>query len=111
MNENENLTCLSEAVRYVPSGRDGRTISPAALVRWIKEGSKLRDGSRLKLKATRMPGGWLTSQAWVREFLDALTADKNGSLVPFPGAEERAAQATARLQARGFSAKSKRKTR
>jgi hypothetical protein len=108
---NENLVGMGEAARFVPSSRPGRTIDPATMIRWITMGAKLRDGGRLKLRATRSPGGWLTSRIWIEEFLAALTADRNGSVAPLPGAEERAAQATARLQARGFSAKSKRKAR
>jgi hypothetical protein len=98
---------VCEAARSVPSSRPGRTVSPGTLIRWIAKGAKLRGGGRLKLKATRSPGGWLTSEAWIQEFLSALTADRAGSVAPAPGAEARAAGAMARMRGRGFQCEPK----
>ena len=86
------------------------TPSRVALQRWAKLGAALRGGGRLKLRAIRSPGGWLTCELWVREFLAVLTENCSGSAVPPPGAEARAAEATARLEARGFAGKSKGKS-
>jgi hypothetical protein len=77
----ESLKTLSVTAQLIPSNRPGSQggICPSTLIRWITRGAKLRAGGRLRLKATRSPGGWLTSEAWIQEFLDALTADRSGS--------------------------------
>lgn len=101
----ETLKTVCVAARSVPSNRPGRSAAPSTLIRWIVTGAKLRDGGRLKLRATRSPGGWLTSEAWIQEFLGALTADRAGDVAPSAGAEMRAEAAMARMAARGFQAK------
>ncbi len=78
----ENSISIHVAARLIPSCRAGKETNAITLSRWIKEGAKLSDGGRLKLRATRTPGGWFTTEAWVKEFLDALTTDRNGSAVP-----------------------------
>jgi hypothetical protein len=100
---NETLKAVCVAAQSVASSRPGRSVCPGTMIRWINKGAKLRGGGRLKLRATRSPGGWLTSEAWIREFLDALTADRAGSVAPPPGAEVRAAEAVARMAGRGFT--------
>jgi hypothetical protein len=52
--------------------------SHAAVTRWIEDGARCRDGSRLKLRAERHPAGWRTTETWVRDFISALTADRTG---------------------------------
>lgn len=51
---------------------------PASLIRQATHGIKLRDGSRLKLRLTRLPGRWVVSEQAIREFVAALTADRTG---------------------------------
>ena len=41
-------------------------------------GVRLSDGRTLKLRAVRRPGGWMSTDAWVDEFIAALTADRTG---------------------------------
>ncbi len=41
-------------------------------------GTALSDGSSLKLRAVRFPAGWRTTDEWVEEFLEAITADRTG---------------------------------
>jgi hypothetical protein len=90
------------AAQRVASNRAGRRhVSPQAIVRWATLGTKLRNGERLKLKAVRSPGGWLTREDWLQEFLDTLTADRSGLTAP-PCAPARAAAAKERLKTKGF---------
>jgi hypothetical protein len=92
---------VSEYLSVSEAGRR-QSVSPSAVTRWILTGAALRDGTRLKLKAIRLPGGFRTTQQWVDEFVEGLTRDRTGVEAPPPGAEMRAAEATARMGARGF---------
>jgi hypothetical protein len=51
----------------------------ATIARWITDGARLRDGTRLPLRATRLPGRWVVEPGAVEEFLAALTADRSGT--------------------------------
>jgi hypothetical protein len=77
-------------------------VSPSATTRWIVAGVMLRDGRRLKLKAIRLPGGYRTTEAWLDEFIGALTADRTGAPVPAELVEERAERSIASLEAQGW---------
>jgi hypothetical protein len=68
---------IAKAARIVPGG----PYHPATLSRWITTGAKLRTGSRLRLRATRTPAGWVTTADDVEDFFAALTADR---LDPLP---------------------------
>lgn len=65
-------------LRGQPVGRDGTAPHIATLTRWILKGARLRDGTRVRLRAIRAPGGWRSCAAWLDEFLDALTRDRLG---------------------------------
>src|SRR5262245_43532573 len=55
-------------------GRGGRErMHPSAILRWVTEGLKMPDGSRLRLRARRVGMKWMTSQEWLDEFLDTYT--------------------------------------
>jgi len=77
-------------------------VSPSAVTRWIITGAALRDGSRLKLKAIRLPGGFRTTQQWVDEFIETLTRDRTGASMPSEVVEERARRAEMALAADGW---------
>jgi hypothetical protein len=49
---------------------------PSAVVRWIQKGTPLSTGTRLRLAATRTPGGWRVRREDLEHFLEALTADR-----------------------------------
>jgi hypothetical protein len=55
---------------------------PNSVNRWILKGTPLRDGSRLRLNATRTPGGWLVEQRDLDSFLALLTTDALGKPAP-----------------------------
>jgi hypothetical protein len=75
---------LGQAIRRLGTGRGGRPIHVATATRWATEGVRLADGSRLRLKALRLPGRWVTTDEWVDEFTEALTADRIGQSAPAP---------------------------
>ena len=74
--------------------------SAAAVTRWIQDGVKLRDGSRLRLRAVRFPAGWRTTEQWVNEFIASLTADKTST--PARANEDSARRANAVAAASGW---------
>jgi hypothetical protein len=53
-------------------------IHPSAVVRWMRRGAILSNGSRLYLRFVRLPGGYRIKPEWLDEFLAALTADRQG---------------------------------
>lgn len=71
---------LSQVTRRFPPSRCGRPVHVATVTRWITEGARLRDGTRLSLRATRLPGRWVVEPEAVEEFLTALTADRSADL-------------------------------
>jgi hypothetical protein len=60
-------------------GRDGKPPHVSTLIRWATRGTRLRDGSRVRLRAVKTPGGWRSSAEWVTQFLDILTRDRLGA--------------------------------
>jgi hypothetical protein len=79
------LTLAAVARRFPPSRR-GRPVHVGTVVRWITEGARLRDGTRLHLLATRLPGRWVVEPAALQEFLDRLTADRAAARTSAPPA-------------------------
>jgi hypothetical protein len=69
---------LSQAAKLIPPSRGGKPTHVATITRLIVQGIGLRDGSRVRLKATRFPGRWMVTQADLDEFVEALTRDRNG---------------------------------
>lgn len=70
---------LVQITKKLPASRGGRPVHVATVTRWILEGARLRDGTRLRLRATRLPGRWVVEKVAVDEFLAALTADRSGT--------------------------------
>jgi hypothetical protein len=75
---------LSEVAKRFPANKTDRPVHVATLTRWVLVGVKLSVGRRLKLRAVRFPGGWRTTDAWVEEFLSAITADRMGDDATLP---------------------------
>lgn len=78
---------------------------PNSITRHIRNGVLLRDGSRLRLRATVTPGGYRITDADVDAFYEALTADRLGESAPAscadsPNKSHRAAAAA--LEASGW---------
>jgi hypothetical protein len=73
---------LSQIARRFPPNKGDKPVHTATLTRWILKGTALSDGSRVKLRAVRFPAGWRTTDEWVDEFHEAITANRfEGTLV------------------------------
>jgi hypothetical protein len=76
---------LSQVARHLSSSREGRPVHTATVTRWVIEGVRASDGSRIKLRAMRFPSGWRTTLEWVDDFIQAITADRTGRPVTVQG--------------------------
>jgi hypothetical protein len=72
---------VAAVARDVPSCRIDGSTHPSTITRWIMRGVRLRDGSRLRLAATRTPAGWLVTDDALDAFLAVLTGDRTGEPV------------------------------
>ncbi len=97
--------------RCLPDLADSISISKAAnlagvsarsIKRWGLDGVALRTGGRVKLRLIRMPSGFRTTEAWLSEFIDALTRDRTGQNTAPAAVEERATRADRVLAASGW---------
>jgi hypothetical protein len=75
---------LGEAARLCPSTRRRKPVHPGTLSRWILKGVPLQSSERLKFSGRRFPGGWATTREALNEFIDGLTADRQGEPVALP---------------------------
>jgi hypothetical protein len=91
---------LGEAGAAYPSA-DGRGVGSHAVTRHITRGVRLKSGQRLQLQALRTPAGWVTTRAWLDEFLTALTLDRTGR-TPKERPSPAAARADSLLRAEGW---------
>jgi hypothetical protein len=93
---------LAQAARVFPHEGDNHP-HPAKITRAIQLGkpSKRRPGERIKLRAIHDGRRFLTTEAWISEYVAALAADR-GAYAPVPGLQMRAQAARARLAAQGF---------
>lgn len=71
MIDQEGKIGLAEAAKLFPTG-DGVHIHPATLTRWIHRGVRLRDGTIVRLEASRIGYRFHTSREAVARFLAAL---------------------------------------
>jgi hypothetical protein len=60
---------LSQAARRFPPFRETKPIAPSTIFRWIAEGVRLPNGSRVRLEAVRLGGRWLTSVPAIERFI------------------------------------------
>ena len=80
----KSLLPFLEIARQIPSSRNGKPVHVATIGRWREPGVRAKNGSRIKLRCVRFPGGWRTTVEWVRQFLDAVTLDRSGEAAPTP---------------------------
>src|SRR5579883_403932 len=69
----ENLLSLAEAVKLLPAGRGGRRVHFSTVLRWVLDGAKGPDGTRVRLEGVRLGGRWLTSRQALQRFVEKLT--------------------------------------
>jgi hypothetical protein len=96
---------LARAARRMPSVRQGKRTTLSCILRWVLDGVKGPDGSRIKLEAARLAGKWVTTPGAVRRFIAAQTPRDPEAPAPVPrtpGHRRRAAErAGAALQDMG----------
>ena len=92
----------AQAARHFP--HDGRPPHPSKITRLIIRGviSKARPGERIRLKGIRAPQGWLTTAAWVEQYIAELTQDRLEVRAPNAAVEASAEAAMARLASQGW---------
>jgi hypothetical protein len=96
---------LSQVAKRFPPFRNGRPVHVATITRWIVQGVRLRDGSRLHLCAVRLPGRWVVETRAVDEFLELLTLDRAGDSSPRATKPAATASAARRRAAEGADQK------
>src|SRR4051794_22312667 len=64
---------MSQAARRFPSYRQDRPVNASTIWRWIVDGVRLPDGSRVRLEAVRVSGRWLTSVQALARFVNRQT--------------------------------------
>lgn len=92
----EPLITLAEAAARLPGARRAVRLHPATLTRWILKGSRALDGRRVTLEAVRLGSRWLTSEAALGRFTEALGARADSTTVRSPAARNRASEAAAK---------------
>jgi hypothetical protein len=105
----ETPLSLAAAARRIPPLRGTRPVHPATVLRWVLDGTRLPDGSRLRLEAVRCGGAWITTAEAIDRYLSALTSAPlagRGTPTPpprTPGQRRRASERAAeRLSAAGI---------
>jgi hypothetical protein len=76
------LRPFAEIAKSLRPTRAGKPVRVSTISRWRCPGFAARDGSRITLRAVRLPSGWATTVEWVEEFFAAVTADKTGQQPP-----------------------------
>src|SRR4051794_10228515 len=70
---------LADIARSFPGRSGGDTsIHPGTVWRWVRVGCLRRDGSRLRLRASRSPGGWLVRDDDLATFLKEVERERRG---------------------------------
>jgi hypothetical protein len=90
---------LSQAAGRFPAFRENKPISPGTVYRWISDGVRLPDGSRVRLEAVRLGGRWLTSGPAIARFIARQTPslEANSEATPRTARQrERAAERAGR---------------
>jgi hypothetical protein len=67
------LLTVSQVCRRLPGARGAEHVRPSTVTRWILAGCPARDGTRVRLAATRAGGRWLIRAADLDMFFDALS--------------------------------------
>ena len=95
---------ISQVCSRVPGARGARRLAPSTVTRWILAGCPARDGTRVKLRATRAGSRWLVAPADLDQFFEQLAGDVASSPPPVRTPTERnrdSERAVANLAARG----------
>ena len=97
---NEQTLSLQQACRMLPRGRRGAIPHLSTVLRWILNGIKGPQGTRIKLEAVRLGSRWVTSVEALQRFADRLTPsgddDRSLPVSRSTGARQRASNRAAR---------------
>lgn len=70
---------VAEVVGELRSVHSGKTLDRGTVSRWIRTGVVLRGtGERYRLRAKKLPGGWITTRQALNEFIRVITEDRLG---------------------------------
>lgn len=75
----EELIPVQELPALLPPSASGRRLHRAAVWRWVRDGLKSVDGSRVRLQALRMGRRWVTSKQAVARFFRRLSEARSHS--------------------------------
>lgn len=105
MSVDADLLTISQIVARLPGSRGARRVHPATVVRWITTGCPARDGTRVRLAATRCGARWLIAPGDLDAFFAALAADPTPPTTPprSPAARNQASERAA-AELRGMGA-------
>ena len=81
---------LTQAARRFPSYRRGRPVTLSCLVRWVQDGVRAADGTRVRLEAARLASRWITTPGAIARFL-AEQAPRDATPAPRPPGKGRKA--------------------
>lgn len=73
----EQPLSLADACRIIPAARGASRTHVSTLCRWIVRGTVAPDGRRVRLRAARIGGRWVTSREAIHEYIAALTPDQD----------------------------------
>ena len=90
----ETRITLSQAASRRPGARGCDRIHPATLTRWLLRGVKSLSGQLVRLEAERLGCRWVTSEAALSRFTEALSTQPIQQSPPrSPSQRQRAAEA------------------
>jgi len=94
-----DLLTVSQVCRRLPGARGATHITPSTVTRWILSGCAARNGSRVRLAATRAGSWWLIRQTDLDAFFAALAATEPAPPPPPTRPESQRLAASARAAA------------
>ena len=78
--QTEQLLTVSQVCRKYPGARGAKNLTPSTVTRWILSGCPARDGTRVRLAATRCGARWLVAPAALSDFFAALASGDSSPL-------------------------------
>jgi hypothetical protein len=88
----EPLLSLPQIAALLPPQRAGRPVHPETIKNWIRNGTRLPDGTRLRLEAVRVGSRWLSDRTRVARFIEAQTRAAENSILRASSAPSRSCE-------------------
>jgi hypothetical protein len=80
----EPLLPLSEAASLVPAACRGKKTHLSTVLRWILDGVRGPDGTRVRLEGVRLGRRWMTTRTSLQRFAERLTPQIGAATTPPP---------------------------